>query len=53
MMPIPVKFAQQRGVAEIAPDLPARLKLDKRFGHHRIEQGDKANGTNQQTSRET
>ena len=52
-MPFPVKFAQQCGVTEIAPDLSAHLKLDKRLGHHRVEQRDKANGTNQQTTRET
>ena len=44
--------AQRKVVAEIAPDLAKRLKLDKRFGHHQAEQGDKANGTNQQASRE-
>ncbi len=52
-MPSPVKLAQQSGVTEIAPDLSARLKVDKWLGHHRVEQGDKANGTNQQASRET
>jgi hypothetical protein len=51
-MRFPVKFAQQCGVAEIAPDLSARLRLDKRLGHDRVEQEDKANGTNQQASRE-
>ena len=53
MVPFPVKFAQQCGGAEVAPDLSARLKLDKRFGRHRVGQGDKTNGTNQQASRET
>jgi hypothetical protein len=52
-MPFPVKLAQECGVAEIAPDLSARPKLNKRLGHHRVEQRDKANGTNQQASRET
>jgi hypothetical protein len=52
-MPFPVTFAQQWGVAEVAPDFSARLKVDKRLGHHRVEQEDKANGTNQQASRET
>jgi hypothetical protein len=37
-MPILVKFAQQCGVTEIAPDLSAHLKLDKRLGHHRFEE---------------
>jgi hypothetical protein len=38
MMPFPVKFAQQGGVAEVAPDFSARLKPDKRLGHHQVEE---------------
>ena len=34
-MPFPVKLAQQCSVAEIAPELPARLKLDQKPGRHR------------------
>jgi hypothetical protein len=52
-MPFSVKPAQECGVAEIAPDFSARLNRDKRLGHHRVEQGDEANGTNPQTTRET
>jgi hypothetical protein len=52
-MPSLIKLAQQCGVAEIAPDLSAGPKLNKRLGHHRVKQRDKANGTNQQASRET
>jgi hypothetical protein len=42
-MPVPVKLAHQCSVAEIAPELPARLKLDKKRGRHR----DRAKGEGQ------